>query len=338
MPIIDFHKLSGFQRKILRESLLRVFHRKSLDLFLVDNDFGELEDLVEQAVFTHQVFSLIGEFTRLGRLNKFMAAVTGQHAESPGVIDLEQKLAFAGKEAEEQRVVKAKGLERMVRDAGFDDLNLWADRLVSMGRRVCRISYAVPAGLMRGTGFLVCPDLVLTNYHVVECLLKGTADPDSVRLQFGYAETAGGLDAGQKYGLAGDWMVANSPYGKADLAPDAGLPGEGELDFALIRLDAPAGDAVLPSGKRGWIDLSTLGDKSGDGAIVYVLQHVEGKPLKQSTGVVRPGVTPLRLRYDADTEHGSSGGLVLDSPLTPLALHHAGDSDSKVKARAGSGA
>jgi hypothetical protein len=333
MTETDFHKLSGPQRKILRETLTSVFGRKSLTVFLEENDFGSLEDLAETGTFQQEVFNLIGELTSVGRLNRFMSAVRRDFPDSPHLLDLEQKLAFAGREAENQRVVHGTGLERMVRDAGFADLNLWADRLVAMGRRVCRITYPLPGGLMRGTGFLICPDLVLTNYHVVEYLLKGAAEPAGVRLQFGYAETADGAAAGQMYGLAGDWMAAASPYSAADLAPNAGLPASSELDFALIRLDTGAGGADLPSGKRGWIDLSNLSGGSAEGSIVFVLQHAEGKPLKHSIGVVKQAATSLRLLYDADTEHGSSGGLVLDHELNPLALHHAGDPDARIKAR-----
>jgi V8-like Glu-specific endopeptidase len=49
-------------------------------------------------------------------------------------------------------------------------------------------------------------------------------------------------------------------------------------------------------------------------------------------GVVVAAVTPLRLRYDADTEAGSSGGLVLNQQLQPIALHHAGDPAAALRA------
>jgi hypothetical protein len=321
---MDYHKLTGLQRKILRESLQGVFGRKSLDMFLGENDFGSLEDLVDDAPFANQVYQLIGDLIARGKLNQLMRSVEREYAGSPYIVDLDQRLALAAKEIEEQRTVIQKGLERMVREAGFADPFLWSEQLLAHVRRVCRISYPAAGGLVRGTGFLVCPDLVLTNYHVAELLINGKADPDQVRVQFGYAETNDGLQTGQKFRLAAQWNVASAPYSQADLAPNAGLPSGHELDYALLRLDGEP--------KRGNVSIGA-GGQAKEGGIVFVLQHVEGKPVKQSIGVVVKEETPLRLRYDADTDHGSSGGLVLNHALEPVALHHAGDPDAKIKAK-----
>ena len=334
MSGIDFNRLNGPQRKILRETLTRLFKRSSLDMFLQEKGYDPLEDSVAPGPFKYQVFALIGELTRVGHLDDFMAAVREEYPEAPALEDLDVRFGFADDEAESQRVVGGEGrLEKMVREAGFADLNLWTDRLAAAGRRVCRISYQVSGGMVRGTGFLVGKDLVLTNFHVVESVLKGRAEADRVQLSFGYAETAEGLSAGQRYGLAEDWIVAHAPYGEADLAVDAGEPEAGELDFALLRLDTAAGEAAGAAGRRGWFELDDAPAPARDDAIVFVLQHPAGKPLKQSIGIRQASTTPLRLRYDADTDHGSSGGLVLDQRLDPVALHHAGDPSSKIKAR-----
>jgi hypothetical protein len=334
MADIDFNRLNGPQSKILRQTLMSVFRRsRTLDMFLDENGYEPLEDVVESGPFKYQVFDLIRELARTGRLDNLVGAARDEFSENPDLAELDERLALADEEAANQRVVGGMKLERVVRDAGHADVNLWAAQLVASGRRVCRISYQVPGGVVRGTGFLVAKDLVLTNYHVVEHVLEGKADADMVRLAFGYAETMGGLSAGEKYGLAADWIVAHAPYSQADLAVDAGLPAAGELDFALLRLDKPAGDAEGPAGKRGWFDFGALPAPARDDAIVFVLQHPDGKPLKQSIGVRKESQTPLRLRYDADTEPGSSGAVVLDQRLDPVALHHAGDPDSKIKAR-----
>jgi len=90
------------------------------------------------------------------------------------------------------------------------------------------------------------------------------------------------------------------------------------------------GEDTLAGGSRGWVDLAatTREPVPEPGAIVYVVQHPDGLPLKQAPGVVTPTTTPLRLRYDADTLPGSSGSLVLNSRLEPVALHHAGEPTS----------
>jgi V8-like Glu-specific endopeptidase len=125
--------------------------------------------------------------------------------------------------------------------------------------------------------------------------------------------------------LGADWHVASAPYSAADTQED-GQPTAGELDFALLRLAAPAGD------KLGWFKLRDTAPNAAD-TIVFVLQHPEGKPLKQSIGILHQSKTPMRLRYDADTEPGSSGAAVLDQRLELVALHHAGDPNYKTQAR-----
>ncbi len=314
----DFNRLNGPQRKILRETLKGVFVRaRNLDVFLADNNHDDLESIAGAGAFPHQIFELIREFGATGKLNPFMAAVLRNYAESPAIVDLPARLSLTAND---------KGLEKMVRDAGFSDVNLWADRLVRTGRSMCRIAIPIPGGSGQqvGTGFLVAPDLVLTNYHVVEPVLKGGGSLGGVRLNFGYAETSEGLSPGEQFGLAA--VVAWSPYSSADLAPNAGVPTGSELDFALLRLDHAAAG-------RAWLSLSGGTPPPTPGAIVHVLQHPRGRPLKLSSGIVQQPVTPLRMRYDADTEGGSSGAIVVDQNLDPVALHHAGDPDSaKIRA------
>jgi len=326
MDGVNFNRLTGPQRKMLREALMGVFRRsRDLDMFLDDNGFEPLGDIVESGAFQAEVFDLIRELERRGQLGSLLEKVRSAHAEAPALEDLDSRLGLADRAAEEQRVVRSAGLERMVRDAGFEDLNLWAGRLVSAGKKICRISYALDTGDMRGTGFLVAADLVLTNYHVMEPVIKGKAIAGAVQVNFGYAETEQGVSAGSTVKLGAEWHVASAPYSVADTEED-GQPSAGELDFALLRLGASVGE------KLGWFKLRDARPDAAD-TIVFVLQHPEGKPLKQSIGVLRESKTPMRLRYDADTEPGSSGAAVLDQRLELVALHHAGDPNFKTKAR-----
>jgi hypothetical protein len=342
MANVDYDQATGAQRKVLREALLGVFRRaKDLDVFLGDHDYEPLEHLVEDGTFSYQLFALIDFLQRRGKLASFVRAVQEEFPGAPALKELEERLSMAGAAVEQQRVAaalsaKGYGLERIVRDGGFADLNLWAARLVATGRMVCRISYPVSGGLLRGSGFLVHRDLVLTNYHVMETLLTEPDRVADVSVQFDYAETEEGISGGEKFRLHEDWHLASSPYSKADLVVNEGVPAANELDFALIRLAKSAGDAPSPAGKRGWISLpgaSGAGaSPAAEGEVLYVLQHPAGRPLKLSVGVVVAAVTPLRLRYDADTEAGSSGGLVLNQQLQPIALHHAGDPAAALRA------
>ena len=99
-----------------------------------------------------------------------------------------------------------------------------------------------------------------------------------------------------------------------------------------MRLDRPAGAEEVAGEPRGWFDLAAAAPPDRQDGIVFVLQHPQGEPLKQSIGVLQPSESPVRMRYDADTKPGSSGALVLDQQLEPVALHHAGDPSSRIRA------
>jgi S1-C subfamily serine protease len=71
--------------------------------------------------------------------------------------------------------------ERMVDpQRGIADLGSFAARLEAVMHQVC----AVELGDQSGTGFLIGPDTILTNYHVVEPAVKRTFDPENIRVRF----------------------------------------------------------------------------------------------------------------------------------------------------------
>ena len=79
-------------------------------------------------------------------------------------------------------------LEKLVRGSGFEDAPDWLERIGTHSRAVCRISFRTSNHWRPvASGFLVAPDLVLTNYHVMEQVIKGAATINNVRFQFGYA-------------------------------------------------------------------------------------------------------------------------------------------------------
>ena len=290
---IDFNLLNGPQRAILRESLISTFKRDDLDSLLEDAGYQSLENYTKPAKYPRQVFELVDGLSREGTLNALIEFALKTKPNAPGLRDLAQKLTLIASPPQPL------DHEKLVRDSGFENLNLWADSLLAKGKCVCRISYPLEGGLASGTGFLVAPDLVLTNYHVAD-----QAQPTNLKCNFGFAETEDGLSAGEAFTLAPNWLVAHSPATPTD------------LDYALLRLAKPA---------SAFIQLPDPQPTVPTGEIVFILQHPRGNPLKMSTGVLKDSPDPLRLRYDADTAKGSSGSPVFDSALRPLALHHASD-------------
>ena len=127
--------------------------------------------------------------------------------------------------------------------------------------------------------------------------------------------------------LAADWKVQASPASDLELGIGPGPPTADLLDYALLRLANSIGEQKLSDGeKRGWFTLSASASTPNDGAILFVFQHPSGKPLKIAPGVARGACDGgLRLRHDANTDHGSSGSPCFNAALDPVALHHAGD-------------
>jgi Trypsin-like peptidase domain len=219
-------------------------------------------------------------------------------------------------------------LEReIIESSGLGDTVLWHARLGERLRQVARVEVPLEAdGTVTGTGFLVAPNLVLTNYHVVARILDGEAQPEAVRVRFDHAVNPGDPvpKQGTVIGLATNWLAAWRPYSAVDLKVDSGdqLPDKDELDFAFLRLASPLPD-------RGRVRLSRpVGKAPGlvAGDWLIILQHPGAEPLKQAFGLsLGENQNHTRLRYKVTTDEGSSGSPVLNERLDLVALHHAGD-------------
>jgi hypothetical protein len=228
------------------------------------------------------------------------------------------------------------GLERKVRaDIPMLDVAAFRAGLFAMEGRVCRIEI----GENGGTGFLVGPDAVLTNHHVMADVIDGRQKADDVQFRFDFKRLSNGLESdGVLAKLAKDWLIDKSPPtpGEEAQLPNASDPTQDELDFALVRLDRKVGDelprtddgSVDPNDRtpRGWVPVPTAAPLLTNNMPVLILQHPKGNPLTlamDTQGVL--GVRANRLRYATNTERGSSGSPVFDINWKLIALHHYGD-------------
>jgi len=208
------------------------------------------------------------------------------------------------------------GLEKIVNKNPdlFSDPSQWLRGMVRAMWAVCRIEN--PEGRAWGTGFLIAPDLVVTNNHVV-CGGGINESPSQVRCRFGFLTRAAGSRGQSKtYQLANlHWLAHSSPT------------ENGGLDYAVLRLDSKAGlDYVndLPTNPhRGWIRVST--NPPVQGLSLLTLQHPGGDTLKLADGHVQ-AITPPWLSYQVNTEYGSSGSPVFDNRWELVALHSRRDS------------
>jgi hypothetical protein len=224
-------------------------------------------------------------------------------------------------------------LQKVVNAAvGFHDVVPFAVKLLEQADRVCRVEVIRTSGTVHGTGFLVGPDLVLTNHHVLADLLAGSGSPTGVRCRFDFRIRADHtVDHGIEYGLADQWRIAESQHSAVDLAPAPGqaLPAPDELDYALIRLaGTPGAQAVPGRSTRGWLDLTADPPGLKHGLPLLILQHPAGQPIKQaldSEGVLAVNDNGTRVTYGVNTLRGSSGSPCFTWDLQLVALHHAGE-------------
>ncbi|MER9187062.1 trypsin-like peptidase domain-containing protein [Mesorhizobium australicum] len=198
--------------------------------------------------------------------------------------------------------------------------------LSEAARRVClvQVGGAQPS---QGTGFLVGPQTVLTNWHVVHSLIDastGKAKPGSVQnltCSFDFIGAYGKAT----HAAVEDWLVEWSPMtpGAAGY-PDMTKHKPDTLDFCVIRLKG------APGRMRNWYDLAKAVVPQlpvpGSGAPArpfFVVQHPGG--LVQHTGVTSDfTVNPAKayeFHHQAPTIAGSSGGICLDAKFELVALH-----------------
>ncbi|MCB2130426.1 MAG: trypsin-like peptidase domain-containing protein [Rhodobacteraceae bacterium] len=206
--------------------------------------------------------------------------------------------------------------------------------LLTGQRRLCHIRVKDENGTLTGTGtgFLIGPSAVLTNFHVVEGLPDTLDDTSRLELRFDYSETSGLKNADPSRHFADpEWCIAQSPVGPTEPAGAAGAwwndPAArktwreavgASLDYAVIRL------ATSPGLQRGWFDLGDLG-RDDENFGCWVLHH----PARSDTTVTGGSlhfsqIGTARLFHSASTVQGSSGGLLLNTFGQPIGLHHMG--------------
>ena len=216
------------------------------------------------------------------------------------------------------------------------DIRTWRERLGFIEGRVCRVEY--PPGTARGTGFLIGPDRVLTNHHVIEPVFDGAIGTAKVVARFDYLVNSDGVtvNAGTTYELANQWLIDASPPSVQDRVTEPlGDPQPNELDYAILRLHARAGDDTVGGpttesdvARRGWIDPPAGAYPYAPQTALYIVQHPDGKPMQvslDSAGMLGRNGNGTRVRYTTTTQPGSSGSPCFDPDWGLIALHHGGD-------------
>lgn len=322
--------LIASQKARLRVALMAAFPDPMALMRLVQDQLGEnLYTIVPMMADLEQAaFQLIEWTVARGRLDELLAGARAQNPRNPLLLEF---LAGIGLTAASD-VLQAT-LEKVVAgNTAFLDVLRWR---VGLEERECQVGRVENSRVAKGTAFLVGPDLVLTNYHVVMDIVGSAAGGWGVRFDYKAGPDGIAVDAGTLVEFAADWLVEHSEHSPLDnrqIATRGGQePGPMHLDFALVRLAQRVGDEPrrAKSGEpRGWIRVPAQ-EPNWDGVRgIAILQHPLGAALKLALGVP-PGLTRnapgTRLRYTTPTDDGSSGSPVFDSDWNLIALHHSGD-------------
>lgn len=210
-------------------------------------------------------------------------------------------------------------------------------------RTVCAVALGEPYKTIVGSGFLIGPDLVMTNYHVVVDFLamdlktkviSATAPGDQLFFFFDYlwapAPSVPPDNSMRTYAYvtaADKWLVHARELLWKDGQPGASTTVTSEYDYVVIRLRKPIG--ALPARRsggaiRGWLSLPKDAIDYLPKRRVLVFQHPERAPQQFDIGdYVQLDPSLTRARYAVNTAHGSSGGAAVGINGELFALHNA---------------
>lgn len=328
-------KLEGEELEKVRDALFDAFPSPGQMRLLVhdagiDTSFDDVAfnaSTYEEGIHNLLIWT-VGQY----RLTKLLKAAVKKAPDNPELKEIaafvERYFVFLprflpGTDEGERKTALGEAELVLFKESGFEGVKAWLEKLDRFQRWVCRIEpqpwTAPEANRGYGTGFLIAPDVVITNDHVAsgyETVPGFWNDPARARnvvCRFDCNAPLWSAADGTPRALAADYPILRSPLD--------------ELDFALLKLaplkEPVAGDAG-PAGKRGYA--TPVGHNFKSSEPLLILQHPMGDPLKLAFGSVTPAADwPAdRIAYKVNTAAGSSGSPCATQKLEIAALHHWG--------------
>lgn len=168
---------------------------------------------------------------------------------------------------------------------------------------VCRITVGRPHGVKCfGTGFLVTPNLLLTNNHVIHT----KEEAEQTEIEFGYQRDRTG-------------KINNADVFR--LKPSIFFLTCKELDFTLVAIDKARREDSL----KIWCPLLKDQGKILNAEFINIIQHPRGEPkqvvIRENHLLDSFEGKENFLQYTADTDQGSSGSPVFNDQWEVIALH-----------------
>ena len=320
--------LSGEQHQRLSEALRDAFAPQRLREMLKFKLGKRLDDYSLGNDYKQVVFEVMVAAEAEGWTAELVVAARQSNPGNAALQAVAQGVALAS---------STPALERTIKDKQpYLDVEVFRTRLGEIETQVCRIEIETARGTIYGTGFLLGPDVVITNHHVMDVIVSGKTPPTAAVFCFDYKRLSSGVIAeGTTFHLAADWLIDDSPPSAVDLLaePKPGAPRPDELDYTIVRLDgspgtSPVGPKPDPNApKRGWVKVGPPVPLAAESPML-ILQHPDSAPLKLAldmSGIIGPNANGTRLKYTVNTEGGSSGAPCFNTDFTLVALHHSGD-------------
>jgi len=290
----------------LRDALVSGFNRNELTELAAFSLDIDLDAEIDTNRGTRSIaFELLKFTQRQGWTEALLRHAVNRRPKNPTIARLAYELGlapttFSGRNAGFQALILEHSTSQSI--GRFTRLQVECERAVCQIRR---------GGARIGTGFLVAPGLVMTNWHVFQDNLGGALGPsEQYRACFDFRGADDGTVADE--GIEVPFAV--------NAVRDASH--REELDYVIVELVEKEGDSLLPDGRpRGFLKLGTREFEVDEAAII--LQHPAERTLEVAVGVVtgwhRDGSV---FKHKIETDNGSSGSPCFAPDWSLLGLHH----------------
>jgi hypothetical protein len=328
MPSAVHLELTGPQFKPLSAALRATLSLSKFDIMLKEKLDINREDIALGDDYTDIVFKVIREANQAGWVYKLVEAARQVRPNQPIFVEYARIVGIGPRGLPNQAE-----LESIISKTNtLFDVAVFRSRLGEIESQVCRIDVQ---GAGTGTGFLVGPGAVLTNYHVIEAVVKNTRQLADFTCRFDYKmrEDGGSVNQGSIFKVKE--LLAYSEYDPADLVHHGQQPDPEKLDYALLALDGEPGNeqigkevATSDIASRGWVALPAADHNFAPKSPLFIVQHPDRKPMKlalDTEAIIGLNGNGTRVQYTTNTEPGSSGSPCFDQHWNVVALHHSGD-------------